>query len=76
MAFYYTWTGGAFISLPCGKAVCVGKNDEGHAKEWHHPIPKEPLLFIKPTSSFAGFHQPIKALCAQGRVHYEVEIDC
>jgi 2-keto-4-pentenoate hydratase/2-oxohepta-3-ene-1,7-dioic acid hydratase in catechol pathway len=34
-----------------GKIVCVGKNYHDHAKEMGGSVPKEPLIFQKPTSS-------------------------
>ncbi len=36
------------------KVVCVGRNYRDHAKELNHPIPSEPLIFLKPPSSLIG----------------------
>ncbi len=33
------------------KVVCIGRNYREHAKELNHPIPTEPLIFLKPPSS-------------------------
>jgi len=33
------------------KIVCIGRNYSEHAKELNHPIPSEPLIFLKPPSS-------------------------
>ena len=33
------------------KIVCIGRNYREHAKELNHPIPTEPLIFLKPPSS-------------------------
>src|ERR1035438_1910495 len=33
------------------KVVCIGRNYREHALELNHPIPKEPLIFLKPPSS-------------------------
>src|SRR5215831_15348518 len=33
------------------KIVCIGRNYREHAKELNHPIPAEPLFFLKPPSS-------------------------
>ncbi|MFI5115845.1 MAG: fumarylacetoacetate hydrolase family protein [Terriglobales bacterium] len=33
------------------KVVCIGRNYREHAIELKHPIPKEPLIFLKPPSS-------------------------
>jgi 2-keto-4-pentenoate hydratase/2-oxohepta-3-ene-1,7-dioic acid hydratase in catechol pathway len=36
------------------KIVCIGRNYREHAKELNHPIPTEPLFFLKPPSSVVG----------------------
>ena len=36
------------------KIVCIGRNYREHAKELNHPIPTEPLIFLKPPSSVIG----------------------
>ena len=36
------------------KVVCIGRNYREHAKELNHPIPTEPLFFLKPPSSVIG----------------------
>ena len=36
------------------KVVCIGLNYVDHAKETGSPIPKEPIIFMKPTSSIIG----------------------
>ncbi|KAL5210856.1 hypothetical protein ABZP36_006479 [Zizania latifolia] len=59
------------------KIVGVGRNYVAHAKELGNPVPKEPVLFLKPTSSFlhAGVAgaaievpEPVESL------HHEVEL--
>ena len=37
-----------------GKIVCIGLNYVDHAKEVGSPLPKEPIIFLKPTSSLTG----------------------
>ena len=37
-----------------GKIVCIGLNYVDHAKEVGAPLPKEPIMFLKPTSSLTG----------------------
>ena len=37
-----------------GKIVCIGLNYVDHAKETGSPIPSEPIMFMKPTSSLSG----------------------
>ena len=33
------------------KIVCIGRNYREHAKELNHPVPAEPLIFLKPPSA-------------------------
>ncbi len=37
-----------------GKIICIGLNYVDHAKEVGAAIPKEPIMFLKPTSSLTG----------------------
>ena len=37
-----------------GKIVCIGLNYVDHAKEVGAPLPQEPIMFLKPTSSLTG----------------------
>lgn len=57
-----------------GKVVCVGRNYAAHAQELNNPIPKTPLLFIKPSSSLADLSKPIEIPKHQGAVHFELEL--
>jgi 2-keto-4-pentenoate hydratase/2-oxohepta-3-ene-1,7-dioic acid hydratase in catechol pathway len=72
--YTHRWKGGEEISLPVGKVVCVGRNYAEHAKELNNPVPKEPLLFMKPATSIVDFEQPIQIPTQFGEVHYESEI--
>ncbi|MFI3245783.1 MAG: fumarylacetoacetate hydrolase family protein [Ferrimonas sp.] len=62
------------LPLPLGKIVCVGRNYAAHAEELNHPLPQEPLLFIKPNSAFAAFDAPINVSDRPHGIHYELEI--
>jgi len=42
------------------KIVCIGRNYREHAKELKHPIPTEPLFFLKPPSSVVGTGDEIR----------------
>ena len=48
---------------PCianvGKFLCIGLNFYDHAKETGLPIPTNPILFMKATSSISGAHDDI-----------------
>ena len=56
------------------KILCIGRNYADHAKELANPLPKKPLLFLKPDTAllrnndaffYPGFSQD---------VHYECEL--
>jgi len=56
------------------KIVCIGLNYAKHAAEFGNPIPKEPLIFLKPPSSLVGPGEPIVIPKGAGQVDYEGEI--
>jgi 2-keto-4-pentenoate hydratase/2-oxohepta-3-ene-1,7-dioic acid hydratase in catechol pathway len=56
------------------KIVCVGLNYKDHAAEQNKPLPPEPLLFIKPSTSVVGPGQPIVIPAGIGRVDHEAEL--
>jgi 2-keto-4-pentenoate hydratase/2-oxohepta-3-ene-1,7-dioic acid hydratase in catechol pathway len=57
------------------KIVCIGRNYSEHAKELNHPIPTEPLFFLKPPSSVIGTHHEIRRPNALSqRVDHEGEL--
>src|SRR2546425_8379852 len=56
------------------KLVCVGKNYAAHAAEFGLDVPDEPLLFLKPSTSVIGPHDPIRLLPVSRRIDYEGEL--
>ena len=56
------------------KIVCVGLNYRDHAAEQNKPLPPEPLLFIKPSTSVIGPGAAIEAPAWAGRVDHEAEL--
>jgi len=56
------------------KVVCVGRNYRAHAKELGNEVPKEPLLFIKPSTAVIGPMQEIRIPEASKEVHHEAEL--
>lgn len=56
------------------KIVCVGLNYKDHAAEVNKPLPPEPLLFIKPSTSVIGPGEPIVIPPGIGRVDHEAEL--
>ncbi|TPX57916.1 hypothetical protein PhCBS80983_g03499 [Powellomyces hirtus] len=55
------------------KIVAVGRNYAAHAAELSNPLPKIPLLFLKPTSSYVPAPKPF-ALPAPHVMHHEIEL--
>ncbi len=56
------------------KIVCVGKNYRAHAKELGSEVPKEPLLFIKPSTAVIGPGMEIRLPEQSREVHHEAEL--
>jgi 2-keto-4-pentenoate hydratase/2-oxohepta-3-ene-1,7-dioic acid hydratase in catechol pathway len=57
------------------KIVCIGRNYREHAKELNHPIPSEPLIFLKPPSAVLGPGEPIlRPTTLSQRVDHEGEL--
>lgn len=56
------------------KIVCVGLNYRKHAEEMGKGIPKEPLLFIKPSTAVNRHGAPIEYPPESEEVHHEAEL--
>ncbi len=56
------------------KIVGIGRNYRGHSREMGNPVPKEPLLFLKPTSAIIGPGDAILYPDVSERVDYEGEL--
>lgn len=56
------------------KIVCVGRNYAAHARELGHPVPEQPVVFLKPPSALVGPGEPIVLPAASSRVEFEGEI--
>lgn len=57
-----------------GKIVCVGRNYAEHAKELNNPIPKQPLLFIKPATAAVPMNVPFAIPDNFGACQHELEM--
>lgn len=57
-----------------GKIVCIGRNYLEHAKELGNEVPREPLFFLKPSSSMIGDGEAIVLPPQSSQVEYEGEI--
>ena len=56
------------------KIVCVGRNYAAHAAEMGNELPKEPLIFLKPSSSVIGVEEPIVLTPYSNHVEHEGEL--
>ncbi|PJB16344.1 MAG: 2-hydroxyhepta-2,4-diene-1,7-dioate isomerase [Flavobacteriales bacterium CG_4_9_14_3_um_filter_32_8] len=56
------------------KIICIGRNYIDHAKELNNPIPKEPVLFLKPETALLPPKNPFVYPSFSKDVHYEVEM--
>jgi 2-keto-4-pentenoate hydratase/2-oxohepta-3-ene-1,7-dioic acid hydratase in catechol pathway len=56
------------------KIVCVGRNYADHAAELGNPVPKEPLIFLKPPSSIVGPGAEVVYPELSGRLDPEAEL--
>lgn len=61
-------------TLPVGKVVCVGRNYAEHARELNNPVPTEPVLFIKPSTSLVNLQEPVAIPLNFGACHFEAEM--
>jgi len=61
---------------PClpSKVICLGLNYRSHAEEMNIPLPKKPIIFIKPSTSVIGPGADIIAPPQSKRVDYEAEL--
>ena len=63
---------------PCvtgiGKLIGVGLNYADHAKESGQPVPEEPILFLKATTSVAGANDPVELPTGATALDWEVEL--
>jgi 2-keto-4-pentenoate hydratase/2-oxohepta-3-ene-1,7-dioic acid hydratase in catechol pathway len=57
-----------------GKIVAVGLNYRDHAKEMGHELPRDPVLFMKPSTAVIGPFDEIRYPAQSSRVDYEAEL--
>ncbi|MFG1223979.1 fumarylacetoacetate hydrolase family protein [Xanthobacter wiegelii] len=57
-----------------GKLVCVGLNYSDHAAESGLPVPSEPVLFMKATSSIVGPNDDVEIPRCSKKTDWEVEL--
>jgi 2-keto-4-pentenoate hydratase/2-oxohepta-3-ene-1,7-dioic acid hydratase in catechol pathway len=57
-----------------GKVLCLGLNYRDHAAESGSPVPDEPVVFSKASSSVIGTGEPIRLPECSDQMDYEVEL--
>ncbi len=56
------------------KIICVGRNYADHAKELNNPIPKNPILFMKPGSAILNNNKAFYYPEFSNDIQYEAEV--
>jgi 2-keto-4-pentenoate hydratase/2-oxohepta-3-ene-1,7-dioic acid hydratase in catechol pathway len=56
------------------KIVAIGLNYKDHAAEMKKPLPTEPLVFSKPSTSVIGPDEPVRLPAWAGRIDHEAEM--
>lgn len=56
------------------KIFCIGRNYINHAKELNNPVPKEPLVFMKPATALLRENKAFYYPAFSNDIHYEVEL--
>ncbi len=56
------------------KIVCIGLNYKAHAEEQGKDLPKEPLMFMKPTSALIGHGGSVILPPQSELIHHEAEL--
>ena len=64
---------GAPFATP-SKIICIGLNYADHARETGAEIPKEPIIFMKSTTSFSGCNDPVMIPKDSVKTDWEVEL--
>ena len=64
------------LLAPClpSKVICLGLNYRGHAAEMNLELPREPIIFMKPSTAVIGSGQDIIHPPQSRRVDYEAEL--
>jgi acylpyruvate hydrolase len=56
------------------KIICIGRNYIDHAKELNNPVPKAPLIFMKPSTALLTDGKPFYHPDFSTNIHYELEV--
>lgn len=61
-------------NLRPGAVYCIGRNYAEHAKELNNPVPKSPIIFMKPSCSLLEDGGVIQIPVGSENVHHEAEL--
>ena len=56
------------------KIFCIGRNYIDHAKVLNTPVPKSPLIFVKPATAALTDGKPFYHPDFSNNIHYELEL--
>ncbi len=56
------------------KIICIGRNYREHAYELNNPVPKEPVIFMKPDTALLRNNEPFYYPDFSQEIHYELEV--
>ncbi|KAA3625056.1 MAG: FAA hydrolase family protein [Bacteroidetes bacterium] len=56
------------------KIICIGRNYAAHARELNNPVPKRPVIFMKPPSALLVNNKPMYYPDFTKDLHYECEV--
>ncbi len=56
------------------RIFCIGRNYSDHSSELGNPVPEEPVVFMKPSTSVLLPEEPIVYPSGGGDLHYEAEL--
>lgn len=56
------------------KILAIGRNYREHAKELNNPVPKQPVIFMKPDTALLRNNDPFYYPDFSNDIHYEIEV--
>jgi len=56
------------------KIICIGRNYAAHAEELNNPVPKEPVIFLKPDTALLPKKMPFFYPSFSKEINFEVEL--
>jgi len=56
------------------KIICIGRNYVDHATELNNPVPKKPIIFMKPSTALLTENKAFYHPAFSNNIHYELEV--